>query len=54
MNYYIFISTIIFFFLAMIWNRKDWLNFFIKFGFVVLSIAGGLLSLQILGFIVKV
>lgn len=36
MNFFVIISSILFFLLAIIWTKKDWFNLFIKIMFWVM------------------
>lgn len=36
LNSFLIVTTLAFAFLAIIWNRKDWFNFSLKFLFIVL------------------
>ena len=48
------INSILFSLLAVIWTKKDWLNFFVKTVFIVVTIANVLYALQAYGYIVKI
>ena len=54
MNYFIYASTAIFIFLALIWNNKTWPNVLLKALFLFMSVAGIILSLTALGYMVRV
>lgn len=54
MIWYLYISTLVFIFLSVIWNASSSLNVFLKISFILLAIAGSVLSLQNLGFIIKI
>lgn len=53
MNTYIYISTIIFAYFALIWTGKNWHNFIIKVIFFAMAIAGIVVSLESLGPIIQ-
>ena len=55
MTTYLIVSTLVWLFLALmlIWERKTWLNLFLKFVFFILSFCGVFLALESLGYIVK-
>lgn len=54
LNLYLVFSTVLFSFLFLIWNGKNWANLFLKFTMLILSVGGIVLSLNAFGFIVKV
>ena len=53
MNYYIYVSTIIFALFTLMWNTKTLINISIKTILLGLTMTGAVFSLQMLGFIVK-
>lgn len=52
-NSFLYTATVMFAFLAWIWNRKDWYNFFLKFLLTAFFVWGALLSLVQLGFVIR-
>ena len=53
MTLYLLASASVFAVLALIWNKSDWLNLGVKAIFCVLAMAGTILFLMDLGFVVK-
>lgn len=53
-NYYFYVSTVIYFHFFIIWKRSDILNVFYKTAFFLMGMWGLLNILVILGFIVKI
>lgn len=51
MNTYLLVSTIVFGLLSLIWKSSNYLNAFIKFVLIVLTIAGLLCFLKAIGVI---
>lgn len=54
MNNFIYAGTILFLLGALAWNSKGWLDLFIKFVLWIMTFVGVVLSLQLLGYVVKV
>jgi len=52
MRYYLFCSTIGFFLLGVLWEKKNWANFFIKIVLMGLALTGLLFSLVLLGYVI--
>lgn len=48
------INAVVFMFLMLIWNHKDWINLSIKAGLVGLFCANAFYALQAYGWIVRV
>lgn len=53
-NIFNILSTIVFLYLGLIWNKKDLKNLNIKVVLIVLGVAGLLITLSNYGYIVKV
>lgn len=53
MNTYIYISTIIFAVFALVWTSNTWHNVITKVIFFAMVIAGIVLSLESLGYIIQ-
>lgn len=53
MQYYLYVTSVFFLWLGIIWNRKDMMNLTYKTVFILLAIYGGFLSMTTLGYIVK-
>lgn len=51
---YIVVSTALFIFLALVWKKDDWTNFFIKLLLVFLAGYGSILTLMHFGFVLKI
>ncbi len=54
MTAFVLLSTVVFFFLTMVWTRKTWANTGFKIMFALLTIVGTPLSLGQFGYLVKV
>lgn len=53
MNAFVYVATIVFALLALIWNKSNWLNFLIRAVFFFMTFWGIVQSLQALGYMVK-
>ena len=51
---FVYTSTIVFALLFLTWNRSDWANLFIKVAFFGLAATGTFISLELLGYVVRV
>ena len=49
MSLFVYISTVLFAFLFVVWSRKTLLNFVLKFIFLAMLIAGVIFSGRLLG-----
>ncbi len=52
-NIYLYVSTLAFVVLSIIWSSSTWLNTSIKFILICLAGSGVLLSLMSLGFVIR-
>ena len=52
MNFYLVFSTVIFFFLSVVWKTSDVFNFILRIIFFILTGWGIFLELQYLGYII--
>ncbi len=52
-NIYTILTTILFLYLGIIWSKSNWKNVNFKFTFIILSIAGFIISLSNFGYIMK-
>lgn len=53
MNVFIIISTIMFCFLASVWSRKTFMDFFVKITLWILTFYGVILILEMAGYLIK-
>jgi len=53
MNWYILASALVFGFLAVVWQHKTWLNAWIKFLFILMSLLGFFEALRAFGYIIR-
>lgn len=51
---FVYMSTIVFALLFGIWNGSNWLNKFLKLAFFGLTMFGAFVSLELLGYVVRV
>jgi hypothetical protein len=51
---YIYATTVLFWLLTLVWSKDDLVNLLLKGIFVLLAVAGTILSLNQLGFIIHV
>jgi len=46
------LSTVLFIFLFIIWQKSDWINVLVKYTFIIMSIYGIFICLKDFGFII--
>ena len=52
--FYIYATTVLFWLLTLVWSKDDLVNLLLKGTFILLAVAGTILSLNQLGFIIHV
>lgn len=53
MTAYVIVSMIFLFLLGLVWSRDNWFNIFLKITMIGVSVWGLVLTLELLGYIVK-